>query len=158
MPQDPKVIEAVFVGNQYKVEFGAYDASHRTTVRDTMGDDVEEWQTEWRGWVTVRTLDGECVAACKLGIYRGYGYEAVHGRIHLKGLVPGMEEAYADYVAKKVIAAFKTYEGKGIPVFTLIYRFNDSKMERQYYETHHQELLEAGLILDAEGQRMLALK
>jgi len=157
--QDPKMIEAIFAGNDYKVEFGAYDTSHRTTVRDTMGDYAEEWCTEWQGWVTVHSkITGERLAACKLGIHHGYGYEAVRSRIYLDDLIPGMEKSYADFIAKKVLETFKKGEAKGIPIFTLIYRFDDWKMEQEYYRARRQELLEAGLVLDENGQRMLALK
>ena len=157
--QDPKMIEETFVGNDYKVEFGAYDTSHRITVRDTMGDDVEEWRTQWQGWDTVHSkITGERLAACKLGIHRGYGYKAVRSRIYLDDLAPGMEKPYADFVAKKVVETFKKSEVTGIPIFTLIYRFDDWKMEQEYYRARRQEFLEAGLVLDEHGQRMLALK
>lgn len=157
--RDPKEIEVILLGAKYKVEFGVFDTSFRTTVRDTMGDDVTDWRSEWSGWVTVRNLDGERLAACK--IRHNCGYKVVRDRIFIPRLIPGREEAYADFIAKKIITVFKADPSKGIPFYHLIPSFPYSYDWKKVLELElkeRQELLEAGLIMDEHGQGTLALK
>jgi hypothetical protein len=139
-----------FVGNEFVVKYEVERETHTGYTRGDHYDDGGEYVFyTWGGWVTVRNKStGEACASCACGVNRARSFnltsEGVRKQIFVDEVLSDMKESYADFIAKRVIEVFK----------------KDRSGERPYIELERppqEELLKAGLVLDANGQRTLAL-
>jgi hypothetical protein len=151
MAEEQTRFEPTFDGKEHIVSYSVWRETRQGYSRGDHYFEGGEYDYHiWRGWVTVRSkATGELQAVCGCGVSRERAFrmtsEGVHDTIVPATLLPDMREAYADFLGKRFLDFFKADRGKGVPYFEL-------------QVPSQQELLEAGLILDAEGQRMLALK
>jgi hypothetical protein len=143
--------EPTFEGKEHVVSYAVWRETHKGYSRgDHYGGEGEYDYHVWKGWVTVRDkATGELQAVCLCGVSRERSFRmastGVFRTITPEGLLPDMQETYADFMGKRILVFFKADRGRGVPYIEL-------------EQPSRQELLEAGLILDAEDQRMLALK
>lgn len=144
----------ILIGERYGVTFEmSVEKSEHSSRGDHYAGDGTYTVRYGSGAVTVRDIQGQCIAACQLrypdtgqnGHLRAVNDEAFRQCIEVDGLLREQRAAYADWLAERWIERFRSHRGSGMPGFPL-------------EPPDREEFIRNGFVLDASGQASFPLR